>query len=142
MTLSAVFFVSLAALCWGAGAFFDKLSLRYTDSSSAFFMRTLFMWLGFVPLLALNWDFTRGALSSAGRSAGPWVLASVVVTMGGVYFYFKALGAAEASRVVPLSSSYPLFAFLLAYLFLGESFTMNKLFGTLLISGGIYLVSK
>lgn len=142
MTLSAAVFVSLAVLCWGAGALFDKLSLRHADSSSVFFMRTLFMWLCFVPLLAFNWETTRGALSAAGRTAGPWVLASAVVTVSGVYFYLKAMGGAEASRIVPISSTYPLVTFLLVWLFLGESFTADKLIGTLLVSGGVYFISR
>ncbi len=62
--------------------------------------------------------------------------------MVGVFFYLKAMSGGEASKIVPLCSTYPFVTFILVCLFLGESFTVSKFIGTMLISGGIYFISK
>ena len=76
-------------------------------------------------------------MAISGQIAVILVAASIVVTMSGVYFYLRAMSSAEASRIVPMSSTYPLVAFLLALLFLGEKFTWTKLAGTLLVCAGV-----
>lgn len=54
----------------------------------------------------------------------------------------KALSGGAATKIVPLSSTYPFVTFALAVLFLGESVTLNRVLGTFLLSGGIYFISK
>ncbi|HNW44459.1 MAG TPA: EamA family transporter [Elusimicrobiales bacterium] len=142
MDSSSVIFLLLAILGWGAGAFFDKLSLKHLDPSGAFYVRTLFMVFIFAPLAAWKYAPTKQALLCSDRLGPLFVLASVIVSMGGVFFYLKALNAGAASKIVPLSSTYPFVTFALAVLFLGESVTLNKFAGTLLLSGGIYFISK
>ncbi|MBI4802124.1 MAG: EamA family transporter [Elusimicrobia bacterium] len=142
MDSSTIIFLLLAVVAWGMGAFFDKMTLRYVDPSGAFYMRTLFMLVIFIPFLLWKYSPTKQALLGAGKIASVFILSSVLVTVGGVFFYLKALSGGEASKIVPLSSTYPFITFLMVYFFLGESFTLNKLLGTLLISGGIYFISK
>lgn len=142
METSALIFLLLGIVGWGLGAFFDKLSLRHLDPSGAFYVRTLFMIFIFTPLVLWKYPQTKQALLGSDKLGPVFVLASVIVSMSGVFFYLKALSGGEATRIVPLSSTYPLVTFMLALLFLGESFTVNKFIGTLLISGGIYFISK
>lgn len=142
MDTSVIIFLVLAVVAWGMGAFFDKMTLRYVDSSGAFYIRTLFMSALFIPFLVWKYSPTRQALLNSGRLASVFILSSVIVTMGGVFFYLKAMSGGEASKIVPFSSTYPFVTFIMVYFFLGESFTLNKLLGTLLISGGIYFISK
>jgi len=142
MELSTIIFLLLGILGWGVGAFFDKLSLRYLDASGAFYVRSLFMVVIFAPLVAWKYAPTKQALLGSARLGPLFVLGSVIVTMGGVFFYLKALSGGAATKIIPLSSTYPFVTFILALLFLGESFTLNKLAGTLLLSGGIYFISK
>ena len=139
---STVIFLLLGILGWGIGAFFDKLSLRHLDAAGAFYVRSLFMVVIFAPLVAWKYEPTRQALLGSDRLGPLFVLASVIVTMGGVFFYLKALSGGAATRIIPLSSTYPFVTFALALLFLGENFTVNKLVGTLLLSGGIYFISR
>jgi len=54
--------------------------------------------------------------------------------------YYYALKYSEASKVVPISSSFPLVTVALAFLFLHESMTLKKIFGTLLVILGIILI--
>ncbi|MBU2573678.1 MAG: EamA family transporter [Elusimicrobia bacterium] len=142
MDLATIIFLILGVVCWGMGAFFDKMTLKYMDPASAFYLRTLVMLALFIPFLAWKYFPTRQALLNANKFALVFVLSGAVVTMCGVFFYLKAMSGGEASRIVPLSSTYPFVTFLMVYFFLGESFTLNKLLGTLLISGGIYFISK
>jgi transporter family protein len=58
----------------------------------------------------------------------------------GQWTYYKALKYAEASRVVPIVGGYPLIAFALAVLLLGESITAQKLGGAALVVAGIVLL--
>lgn len=142
MDSSTIIFLILAILAWGAGAFFDKMTLKYIDPASAFYLRTLFMLVLFIPLLLWKFLPTKQALLGPHKLASLFVLSSVIVTMGGVFFYLRAMSSGEASKIVPLSSVYPFVTFVLAYLFLGENFTASKFIGTALISGGIYFISK
>ncbi len=52
-------------------------------------------------------------------------------------FFYRALKFGEASKVVPLAAIYPLVSFLLALLFLGERFTVTKLFGISFVLLGV-----
>jgi len=135
-------FLLLAILAWGMGAFFDKMTLRYVDSSSAFYLRTLFILIWSLPVLVWKFIPTRQALFGSHKLALLFIVSSVVVSMAGVFFYLKAMSGGEASKIVPLSSTYPFVTFIMVYLFLGESFTVSKFIGTMLISGGIYFISK
>jgi len=142
MELSTILYLLLAILGWGLGAFFDKACLKHMDPSGAFYVRSLFMIFLFTPLVLWKYGQTRQALLGSDKLGPLFVVSSVIVSMGGVFFYLKALSGGEATRIVPLSSAYPFVTFVLALMFLGESFTLNKLFGTLLVSGGIYFISK
>ena len=142
MDFSTIIFLLLAIVCWGASAVFDKMMLNYLEPGSAFVARVIFTILVFLPLAV--WKFTpaKQAMQTAGKISVLFVFLSVAVSMSGVYFYFKAMSGCEASRIVPLASTYPLIAFFLAYLFLGESFTVSKLFGTFLVCSGVFFLSK
>ena len=142
MDISTIIFLLLAIVAWGMGAFFDKMTLRYVDSSSAFYLRTLFILIGSIPVLVWKFIPTRQALFGSHKLALLFIVSSVVVTMGGVFCYLKAMSGGEASKIVPLTSTYPFVTFIMVCLFLGESFTVSKLIGTMLISGGIYFISK
>ncbi|OIO00238.1 MAG: hypothetical protein COX65_04380 [Elusimicrobia bacterium CG_4_10_14_0_2_um_filter_56_8] len=142
MELSTIIFLLLAILGWGLAAFFDKACLSHVDPSGAFYVRLLFMIILFVPAVIWKYPQTKQALLGSDKLGPLFVLASVLLSMAGVFFFLKALSGGAASRIVPLSSTYPFVTFIMALLFLGESFTLNKLVGTLLISGGVYFVSK
>ncbi len=64
-------------------------------------------------------------------------IASVVAQMT----FYRSLKLGDVSSVVPLSGSYPLIAFVLGVLVLGESVTVIKLFGVLLVVAGIWVLN-
>jgi len=142
MEFSTVIFLLLAILGWGLGAFFDKACLKHMDPAGAFYVRSLFMIFIFAPLVLWKYPQTKQALVGSDKLGPLFVLGSVIVSMAGVFFYLKALSGGAATKIVPLSSTYPFVTFALAVMFLGESITLNKLVGTLLLSSGIYFISK
>jgi transporter family protein len=56
--------------------------------------------------------------------------------------FFLAITNAEVSRVVPITSAYPLVTVLLALLFLNEAFTVPRGLGILLVVCGVALLSR
>lgn len=135
-------FLILAVFSWGAGAFLDKLTLKHLTSNTAFFGRTFVMLVMFVPLLFLRFTETRVELLSAARVSWLYLVLSVAVTMSGVFFYLRAMSSSEASKIVPLSSTYPLVTMALAFFFLRENVSLAKVAGAFFISCGVYLISK
>ena len=142
MDLSTIIFLVLAIVAWGMGAFFDKMTLKYVDSTGAFCVRTLFIIAVSVPFVIWKFSPTKHALLNSHKLASVFILSSVIVTMAGVFFYLRAMSGGEASKIVPLSSTYPFVTFIMVCFFLGETFTLNKLLGTLCIVCGIYFISK
>ncbi|MDD5656060.1 MAG: EamA family transporter [Elusimicrobia bacterium] len=134
-------FVLLTVLLWGAAGLLDKLVLRWLGPNETFVVR-----MGVNALLSLAvfaWGVlpARAAVAQAGKLPVLVISASLTLTLAAVFCYIKALASAEASRVVPLTSAFPLVTVLLAVLFLGEALTPAKLLGTLLICAGVGLLS-
>ena len=58
----------------------------------------------------------------------------------GLFIYFWALKQDLASTIVPVAGTYPLVAAILGILFLGESFSLQRLLGALFVVLGVFLV--
>ncbi|NLH39946.1 MAG: EamA family transporter [Elusimicrobia bacterium] len=142
MTTEAVVYLVIAILSWGLGAIFDKLTLRYLDALPAFYGRTMIMIVFFLLFILTRFSKTVNDLVRAPRISLLYISLSVIVSMLGVYTYLKAMSFSDASKIVPLSSTYPLVTFIVAVLFLGESFSFNRFLGTVFVISGVYLISK
>ncbi|MBI5623079.1 MAG: EamA family transporter [Elusimicrobia bacterium] len=146
MSAATVAFLAAAVLCWGLSAFFDKLCFRYFPGSApatdVFLVRLALTILLLLLPVALRWRSICGVAAGTARIGLFWIGASVVAAMSGVYFYLAAMSGAEASRIVPLSSTYPLVTFVLAVTFLGEGFAASKLVGTLFVCVGVFFLSR
>ncbi|RMH08114.1 MAG: hypothetical protein D6699_01015, partial [Aquificota bacterium] len=59
----------------------------------------------------------------------------------GLVFFFMAVKEGDVSLVSPIASSSPLWASLLAFLFLGEELSFLRLLGIVLVVVGIVLIS-
>jgi drug/metabolite transporter (DMT)-like permease len=109
------------------------------------------------PLHVIRWIFTIslplilpigwGEMESVRWSAFDLnyfiVLAAIVITGSFLAYYFTAYGLQHLSPSITGSYIYtqPVFAVLIAVLFLNESFTWQKALSALLIFAGVYLVS-
>ncbi len=73
-------------------------------------------------------------------SSGALLALAAVMPVASLALFYVALELAPASRVVPVSSVYPLVTVVLAYAFLSEEITLATLIGTVLIAVGVALV--
>jgi drug/metabolite transporter (DMT)-like permease len=83
------------------------------------------------------------ALAAIPPSAWPWLVVSVLgLLVVGDTLYFRALDLAGVSWAMPVASINPLWVVLMAALFLDEPLTWPLVAGTLLVIGGVVLVSR
>jgi transporter family protein len=139
MAMQAFLFALLTALFWGAATVLDKLALAKLQPLAGVLIRSVAI---SVVALAVAGATIRDRVWE-GIDARTWffIIASGMCSgLIGQWTYYKALKYAEASRVVPIVGGYPLVAFLLAVLMLGESVTAQKLCGAALVVAGIILL--
>ena len=125
---------------WAASTHVDKFLLeKYFRNASPAVLLVFTALIGLVmlPFIAL---FQHQVLTP-GFGAAAAVICSGALYMLGMYFYLKALQGEEASVVAPFFQASPLFAYVLALLFLDETLTLRQLAGGGLIVLGGALVS-
>ncbi|MCX7905660.1 MAG: EamA family transporter [Elusimicrobiales bacterium] len=137
-----IIYLIIAIISWGVGAIFDKLVLRYVNSTHAFYLRLITMIITFSIIIFFKIGSVSEYIKKTTYQAYLYTFLGISMAMIGVFAYLKAMSTSEASKIVPISSTYPLLTLILAVLFLGESFTLSKLIGTVLIVFGVYLISK
>jgi transporter family protein len=130
-----------AAVLWGTVPIIEKLGLsKGINPMFAVVLRTIGSIAAAMVLLAFlsanksnfsNFTWSAMALLMLGG-----MLANVV---GQVLFY-KALQGGDVSRILPITGAYPMIAFVLGILVLGEAVTVQKVAGAALIMGGIFLL--
>lgn len=128
--LSAVF----AALT----SIFAKVGLQEINSDLATAIRTTI-------ILLLTWGIVFFGHKADGIGTLSWqtwlfLILSGVSTGLSWLFYFKALQLGDVSRVAPIDKLSIVITILLAFIFLHEKVTLRVLIGSLLISGGVFLM--
>jgi bacterial/archaeal transporter family protein len=135
--------VLITTVSWGLGGVFDKLgldSMPDMPATSAVVVRQT------MALVALGiWLSVTVSLKELRRvPASAWVYLAISgifgVGIGGIA-YFYAVQHGEISTVVVFCSGYPMLTLLLAVPFLREAVTWPKGVGTLLVVGGLVLLS-
>jgi len=139
MSYQAFLFALLTALFWGAATVLDKLALARLQPLLGVAIRS--MAIALVAGVALAVSLRERAWT--GVDARSWffiIMSGMFSGLIGQWTYYKALKYAEATRVVPIVGGYPLVAFILAVVLLGESITAQKLSGAALVVAGIVLL--
>lgn len=141
MNSQAILFSLIAMLAWGSAAIFDKFGMKgITNPYTALMVR---IGTAFVAVYLAGW--ATGNLQELRHipkaNLGALVVGGLLAAIVGQLAYFTALKHADASRIVPFTASYPVIAMLLAYSLLGETLTLHKILGTLMVLGGLLLVS-
>ena len=130
----------LSALTWGCAPIFEKLGLAKVPVFMGLFYRCLGVFLGAVLLMFLKFDTFKETITHV--PSGWWYLlvGGFLASIVGQIFFYHALKEGEASLVVPIGAAYPLIAFLLGIIFLGEKFTLMKSFGLIFVLIGVFLL--
>ena len=129
----------LTVVLWGIAPIFDKAGLQGTSPFVGAIFRNASVGVIMIAV-ALFSGKTKEIVSMDGRSMTYFILSSICAGALGVFTYYKALQSAPTSKIVPLASTYPLITALLSVAFLGESVTLTRFFGIILIICGILLV--
>lgn len=83
----------------------------------------------------------RGTSFPLGAGGG-WAAATAFCASAALILFFLALTRGEAGKVVPVSSAYPVVTLVGSALFLAEAVTFLKIVGTVLVVGGVILLSR
>jgi transporter family protein len=135
--VKAVLFALLSAIIWSTAPLIFKFGLRGEVTPLAgIFIHNLTASIFALLMLIL----TKESLSYPLRDLVTISIGGFVSGFLGLLFYYKAIKAGEVSVVAPIVASSPLWASVLAFLILGESFTFYKIVGALLVVTGVALI--
>jgi bacterial/archaeal transporter family protein len=129
----------LSALFAAATALLAKIGVAHVDSNLATAIRTTVVLL-FAWGIALSLGSHAG-LSQVGRRSWLFLILSGLATGLSWICYFRALSLGEASKVAPIDKLSVVFVVLLAWPMLGESITLAKAAGALLIAAGAVVLA-
>jgi len=127
----------LAAGIWGVVPLLEKWGLARSAPLVGLFYRCLGVILGF--LLLLVFMLRPAQVKSVDlRSALLLMSGGFLASFVGQICFYNSLKAGEVSRIVTIAGSYPLITFVLGVIFLGESASLIKVAGVLLITLGVW----
>ncbi len=133
------FLALLAALLWGIAPIFDKIVV---SSGVSPYMANLIRAFGAITFLVLAVVIFKQFDLSAfnGRNVAYLLIAGALGGGLAMILYYIALKFTHVSRVVPLTSIYPLFTVVFSAIALGENVSPKVVVGTILIVIGVALV--
>ncbi|MBI4949626.1 MAG: EamA family transporter [Deltaproteobacteria bacterium] len=133
-------FAALTALIWGFAPAFEKLGLDgKIDPYLGVVIRSIpVAVIAFVGLAVMGRTASIATVDL--KSALLVAAGGLIAGLLGQLAFYSALKYGEASVAVPVAATYPLVALVVSVVFLGESFTVQKLVGIGLVVGGVVLL--
>lgn len=134
-----LFMAVLSRIFAGLTSVLAKLGIKKTDSDVATAVRT-------IVVLIFSWImvFIKGSFGTIGDISAKsllFLVLSGLATGASWICYFKALSVGNINKVVPVDKSSTIISVLLAIVLFGETNNLGvKLFGTLLLAIGIFLM--
>ena len=132
-------FAILAAILWGVAPIFDKIVV---SAGVSLYLANLIRAMGAVFFLSATVIcFKHFDLSQL--TAKHFLYLFIAGMMAGglaMVLYYTALKYEPASRIIPLTSIYPLFTIAISAIILGENLSLKVVLGTILIIIGVALV--
>ena len=101
----------------------------------------LILWTGIGYVLVVVVLLATGQTELRIVENSGWAIVTAACAIGGLIMLFLALGAGEASKVVPVSASYPALTLILAAIVLSESVSLLRWAGTAMVIGGVVLIT-
>lgn len=137
--MSWLFFSLICLLIYGIWGFLSKFISTELNAPSMLIYSLLGSTLG-IPIYILTY---RNSFSF--QWGNGWTYLAILVGMFtslGAFFFFNAIAQGEASKVVVITSLYPVITAILAFIFLQETITLTKLIGILFCLIGIIILSS
>ncbi len=137
--MEVYFLALLTAFIWGFVPFLEKVGLSSVEPTAAYVVRCTGVMLGAGIIMFTQSPFS--AISKMGfKSISFLILAGLLAGFVAQVVFYKALKTGEVSRIIPITCCYPLFTFILGWMFLGEEVTLSRVIGMFLVLGGIFLL--
>lgn len=133
-----IVFAFLSAFFAGITCILAKIGIKNTDSHLATALRTIIVLL-FAWLIVFVVG-SQSTISDIGSKSLVFLILSGLSTGASWICYFKALQLGDVNKVAPIDKSSTVLTMLLAFTFLGETPTANKLIGMCAIAIGTYLM--
>lgn len=121
-----VFFIALVFFGWGTSVFFDKLAANRMGIKGSLIYIISSLPTILILLFFLFWGYKIGNFDRLGII---WVTIAAFFNIIALISYYFVFLKAEASWAVAVTALYPLFTVILAYFFLHEKITFNRLIG-------------
>ena len=129
----------IAAVVWGIAPILEKIGLRQTEPIVGLFYRCIGVMIGMFILGTVM--LKPSQILSVHWKSALWLIAGgFLASFIGQIAFYHGLKTGQISRVVPVSASYPLLAFVLGILILGESINLARLAGVILVIIGIWII--
>ncbi len=138
--MKAFYFALITAVIWGIVPILEKMGVSRIMPLAGILIRSCGVIIGVSILAIFNNQAVRVALKADPRTIFLLVASGFMASIVGQIFFYNALKTGEASKVVPVAGIYPLIAFLLGIIFLGEAFTASKAVGAILVVFGLFLL--
>ena len=137
---AATIMLIVLIICWGLASFLDKLACKTMDPLAIGF---IYGALEIIILPFYYWAFKDKIVFSKFTTSGVvWSITASLVGLVGLVLYITVLKTYEASTIVGYGLSYLAITFILCVIFLGESITLTKVVGLLLMAGGAYFLGR
>jgi len=131
----------LAAILWGIAPLLDKAVM---SSNVSPYMANVVRTVGSMVFLTLATLYMKEFNSThlTTKNIAYLLLAGIIAGGFAMVVYFKALKLTQASKVVPITSIYPLITVVFSAILLGEDINPKVVIGAILIVLGVMLVSE
>ena len=139
--MNPILLALFAAIFWGVAAIVEKMGLLNIDPIIAVFIRSLAVTLIMVISFPLLYPgFFKAIINTDKKTLILIVTGGVLAAFLGQLFYFKALKIGEASRIIPVATTYPLITLIISVVYLKEELTLFKVLGIMFITIGVWLI--
>ena len=138
--MRSYYFALMTALVWGLVPVFEKMGLSRLTPAAGIFVRCLAVSSGAIVLLVARPQILSELAHTPLRNIGLIVFGGFTANFIGQLLFYNALKGGDVSRVTPIAGAYPLIAFILGILVLGETLTVSKMFGIGCILLGVFLL--
>lgn len=134
----AIGFALGAAVCWALSSISVRLGLRYMPATIGTFIS---LCAGLTLMLLVVALFQRSQVGDVTLTVvGIFAVVGLFNFIFGRYLNFLSISHLGVVRATPIAATTPLFAAVLALIFLGESINALTVLGTLFVMTGVYLV--
>lgn len=138
--MEAALLAFLVASIWGLNPIFEKLAL---NGATPFAMITIRFAFTTACLVLITFATNRvDQIMDIDRPTLFWILLSGLAGgLIGLFLFFVALKQDDASRIVPIVASFPMFTAFYAYFFLKESIGPIRMAGIVFVVIGLILIN-